>query len=261
MLDFFEYDNTFYSSTPTLFARELIKPRTTIVDEWVKVTAVNLDKNSANLLNKPSGKYDTVLSPVVRDGNTKLYSRLVSALLGRLKKFVRRRKNILVVGLGNAKMTADALGALVVDKVAVTRKNGSGIRTLCPSVGGVTGIESYELVSAVVNRIRPSLVIAVDSLCSASESRLATAFQISDTGIIPGSGTGNAQPPLDRSSLGVEVLSIGVPLVVYASTLVRDAGGNESKIDPTLVVTPKDIDILVEDSAQVIAQAINGLLA
>ena len=259
MLDFFEFDNLFYPSTPTLFAREFPKQRTRVIDEWVKISTVSLDKDSALKLNKPSGKYSTVLSPIVRDGREERYFRLANALSNELKRYTHRRKNILVVGLGNAKMTADALGTLVVDKVEVIRKNGNGLCALCPSVGGVTGIESYELVSAVVKQIRPALVLAVDSLCSASESRLATAFQISDTGIIPGSGTGNAQPPLDKNSLGVEVVSIGVPLVVYASTLVRDAGGDEGKIDGELIVTPKDIDILVEDCAFVIAKAINAL--
>ncbi|MBR2988574.1 MAG: GPR endopeptidase [Clostridia bacterium] len=258
MLDFFEFDNTFYSATPTLFAREFIKPRTRVVDQWVKVTTVNLDKDGASRLNKPEGKYSTVLSSIVRDGHAQRYYRLVDALANELKRYIRRRKNILVVGLGNAKMTADALGSLVVGKVEVTRKNGNGICTLCPSVYGVTGIESFEMVSAVTRQILPSLIVAVDSLCSANESRLATAFQISDTGIIPGSGTGNAQPPLDKKSLGVEVVSVGVPLVVYASTLVKDANGDESKIDPTLVVTPKDIDLLVEDCADIIAGAINS---
>ena len=104
-------------------------------------------------------------------------------------------------------------------------------------------------------------MIAVDSLCSAHESRLCTAFQVSNVGIVPGSGVGNHRQPINKTTIGVPVVSIGVPLVVYATTLVENAGGNPQKTDPDLVVAPKDIDALVEDCAVVMANAINIVFA
>lgn len=261
MIDFMPPFIPFPPQTRTDMAFELVKSRTTTLDEWVSVTRVNLDGRTSSRINKPAGKYVTALSPVVRLGRTDLFNRLVDALCQELKKFIKGRKNCLVVGLGNPNMTADALGAKVASKIAVTRiPNSRGLSAICPSVSGITGVESFEIIAGVVNQIRPSLVIAVDSLCSASENRLATAFQISNAGITPGSGVSNAQTPLNRKTLGVEVISLGVPLVIYGSTLIENAGGKTDKVDKNLVVTPKDIDAIVDDCAQILATSINRAL-
>jgi spore protease len=136
---------------------------------------------------------------------------------------------------------------------------------MTPSVLGITGIESYDIIKGVVDRTRPSCIVAVDSLASAAAGRLATAFQVSDAGITPGSGVGNRRLTLDKSSLGCPVYSIGVPLVVFVTTIVeeifdaRECERAQTKLRDIadLIVTPKDIDILVAECAQIIALALN----
>ena len=242
--------STFSSKNRTDLASELIKARTFSVDELITRTTVVVDEKTSIHINKPKGKYVTLLSTIVTLNLREKYDRLSLAIKKSLSSMLKRRKNCLVVGLGNRKMTADSLGEEVVSRIAVTGEN--GVRTFCPQVSGITGIESYDAVRAIVGETKPSVVIAVDSLCAASEERLGTAFQLTDTGITPGSGVDNARKRLDENSLGVPVISIGVPLVVYASTL----GANNNE----LIVTPKDVDLLVSECASVIAKSINDAL-
>ena len=127
-----------------------------------------------------------------------------------------------------------------------------------PGVPGITGIESFDVVKGVCDEVRPTLVIAVDSLAAASAARLGTVIQLCDAGITPGSGVSNHKRRLSRDTLGVQVIGLGVPLVVYASTLVRDAGGDEGRFG-SLIVTPKEVDVYVADAAEIIADAIERL--
>ena len=242
-------------SKRTDLASELIKCEFSDLNEHVSRTFVEVDENAS----KKMGKYITLLSPVVARGEREYYKRLSKALSSSLSEFCPKSKTCLIVGLGNPDMTADSLGKKVTDRIIVTRfldERSPQVCTLCPSVLGVTGIESYDVVAGVAYRIKPDLIIAVDSLCASDTDRLCTAFQLTDTGIAPGSGVSNYRFRLDKNTLGVPVISVGVPLVVYASTI---AGGEKSE-DDALVVTPKDIDLLVEDCAEVIASAINSAL-
>ena len=241
---------TFSSQNRTDLASELVKARPTRINELISKTTVSVDKKTSTIINKPVGKYVTLLTPIAIQNLTSHYPRLVRALKNCLVKMINGRKNCLVVGLGNRKMTADSLGEAVISRINVTGEG--GVRTFCPQVSGVTGIESYDVVCAIVDRIKPDVIIAVDSLCAASRERLGTAFQLTDTGITPGSGVNNARMRLDKNSLGVDVISIGVPLVVYASTL----GAKEEE----LIVTPKDVDLLVQECAIIIAKSINTAL-
>ena len=150
---------------------------------------------------------------------------------------------------------ADALGAEVCRDIFV---ESGRVRTLCPGVAGNTGIESYDIVKGVADRIKPSAVIAVDSLAAASTARVCRVIQLCDAGITPGSGVSNHRERLSERTLGVPVVAIGVPLVVYASTIIRDAGGDEEGFE-SLIVTPKDIDLLVREAAAVVCRAINML--
>ncbi|MCL2822309.1 MAG: GPR endopeptidase [Firmicutes bacterium] len=146
-------------------------------------------------------------------------------------------KTVLVVGLGNPALAADSLGVQVLKNLMVTRHFGEkdiknvGFKTsLCgisPNVSGITGIESFDIVKGVVDRIKPDLVVVVDSLASASVGRIGSAFQLCLGGITPGSGVGNSRVRLDFDSLGVRVISVGVPLVVYASTIVDEVLGSD----------------------------------
>ena len=177
----------------------------------------------------------------------------------------------LVVGLGNRAITPDAIGPKVHEHTLVTRHLVEQIpehfgafrpvASLSAGVLGATGMESGELVQAVCRRLKPACVVAVDALASRSLKRLCRTVQLSDTGIAPGSGVGNHRWALDRASLGVPVLAVGVPTVVDASTLAADLLGQE-ELPPLgegrdLLVTPKDIDSQVDDLAKVIGYGIS----
>ncbi|MDR3565218.1 MAG: GPR endopeptidase [Negativicutes bacterium] len=208
-----------------------------------------------------------------------------------------RNATILIVGLGNWNITPDALGPRAVDKIVVTRhlqgmlspELKGGVRSVCaiaPGVLGITGMETAEIVAGIVSKIQPSLVIAIDALAAASSQRVITTVQMADTGINPGSGVGNRRFGLTRQSLGVPVIAIGVPTVVHASTIAMDTINtlqqhatfaryfksmeNLSDQDRQtiirsvlpealgdLMVTPKEVDQLIEDIADVVAGGIN----
>ncbi|MDD4797432.1 MAG: GPR endopeptidase, partial [Eubacteriales bacterium] len=196
-----------------------------------------------------------------------------------------RDVTILVIGLGNWDITPDSLGPRAVGQIMVTRhlmqmipdQIDERVRALCalsPGVLGITGIETAEIIRGVVERVKPDILIAIDALAARSISRLGTTVQLSDAGIHPGSGVGNHRMALNRETLGVPVLSIGVPLVVYAGTIARDVienlGGmrDTQRIDDAIeqvlhgtdtemMVTPKDVDQLVEDTARMVATGIN----
>ena len=228
-------------------------------------SVVHVDKALSEKTGKAQGKYITVETKVVRDGDRSGFMDIAEELSASLRELTSG-ENCLIVGLGNPDMTADSLGKCVLDRIMVTRHlhYGKGIPSIsgvCPNVLGVTGIESYDIIKGVVGRIKPDCVIAVDSLAGAAVGRIASAFQLSDAGITPGSGVSNHRARLDRKSLGCTVVSLGVPLVVYASTIIEDAyGGQAEQYDSaiaSMIVTPKDIDLYVADCANVIAKAIN----
>ncbi|MEG2119245.1 MAG: GPR endopeptidase, partial [Pseudoflavonifractor sp.] len=182
----------------------------------------------------------------------------------------------LVVGLGNRAITPDAIGPVSADHTMVTRhlvervpQHFGGFRpvaALKTGVLGTTGMESGELVAAVVKKLRPACVVAIDALASRSLHRVCRTIQLADTGIVPGSGIGNARAALSRETLGVPVIAIGVPTVVDAATLCCDvlAEAGRADFDPALlqgaqgvIVTPKEIDSQVADIAKVIGFGVN----
>lgn len=190
---------------------------------------------------------------------------------------------VLVVGLGNADMTADAIGPGTVRRMTATRHlkayNGDmyhalgccELAAIAPGVLGQTGIESVELVRGAVSYVRPHLVVAVDALAARSCDRLASTVQLSDRGIGPGSGVGNHRLALDRQSLGCPVMALGVPTVVDSATLVYDAlaqaGMTEDEVDDDLrrvlengrsfVVSPRDSDRITELTCILLARALD----
>lgn len=232
-------------------------------DGIVKYYEVVVDDKLSKKLGKPCGKYATLETRSVLSGNAEDYARISDALCSCLKGYCKGCDKILAVGLGNPDLTADALGDRVFKRLTVTRHLHPD-RYLCaltPNVLGMTGIESYDIISAVTDRIRPDAVIVIDALTAAAASRIASAFQVTDSGITPGSGVENHRRRLDSDSLGVKVISVGVPLVVYASTIARDFCPNAECGRGDMIVTPKDVDILVEDCAKIIASAVNGAFA
>ena len=189
-------------------------------------------------------------------------------------------RSMLVIGLGNAAMTPDAVGPLAVDSVLVTRhlisampKHFAGFRPVAvfrTGVLGTTGVESAEAVRGLVAEIQPALVIAIDALASRRVGRVCTTVQLSDTGIIPGSGVGNHRAALNQETLGVPVFAVGIPTVVDAATLAADlleesgiTEFDEKRLHgrkQPLMVTPRDIDQQVRDLAKVVGYGINWAL-
>lgn len=230
-------------------------------DGLIRYYEVEVDKRTSHKLGKPCGRYVTLETSAVVNGAVDDYGRVIDALSSCLKEYCRGYDKIMFVGLGNPDLTADALGDRVFKRLTVTRHRSASGGYLCaltPNVLGMTGIESYDIISAVADRIKPEAIVITDALTAASSSRIATAFQITDSGITPGSGVENHRRRLDKSSLGVATVSVGVPLVVYASTIVRDMCSVSPDGDCDMIVTPKDVDILVEDCAKIIAGAINS---
>jgi spore protease len=234
----------------------------------IKKSRVDVDKQQSLKINKPEGSYITIETGIVTNGLSSRYELVASQISSSIRELIPLAKNVLVVCLGNPNLTADALGSRVFENLNITRhlpkemEKEVMVSAICPNVFGMTGIESFDIIKGVVERVKPQLVIAVDSLASAAVSRIASAFQLCSSGITPGSGVANHRMRLDKESLCTDVISIGVPLVVYATTIIAEAAGrgalkhaNEDILN--LIVTPKDIDILVEECAKVIASGIN----
>lgn len=238
-------------------ARELTDAKTGKIDERIARCDVKVDEALSRKIGKPRGKYVTVESDAAIENDRRIFQRLSRAIADVLGELAGKAERPLTVGLGNRLLTADALGSLVLDRLIVENEKGDvTMRSLAPGVVGTTGIESYDVIRGVVDIVKPDLVIAVDSLCAAKIGRIGTSFQLSDAGITPGSGVKNARKQLNYDSLGVKVISVGVPMVVYSSTILAEGGaGNPWEND--MVVTPKDVDVLVENCAEIISDAIN----
>ena len=249
--------------------------------EGYALTAVEiLDQRGEEALGKPRGTYLTLDLTTFWQRKPDFFERAVRAVGSQLKPLLPEEGPVLVVGLGTRAMTPDALGPLAADSVLVTRhlisampRHFSGFRPVAvfrTGVLGATGVESAEAVRGLIKELQPAAVIAVDALASRRAGRVCSTVQLSDTGITPGSGVGNHRSALDRETLGVPVLAVGVPTVVDAATLAADlleeAGFGDFDPDQlqnspaNLMVTPRDIDQQVRDLAKVIGFGINWAL-
>ena len=240
--------------------------------EGMGVTTVRiLDGRGEAALGKPRGTYITLTLEGVARREEDVFGRAARAVAGELSQLlegVPERGLVLVAGLGNRAITPDALGPRVHEQVLVTRHLVEGmpehfgslrpVASLAAEVLGSTGVESGEVVRAVCGSIRPACVIAVDALASRSLERLCRTVQIADTGIAPGSGVGNHRFALNRDSLGVPVIALGVPTVVDGATLAADLLGREEPEEGReLVVTPKDIDSQIADLSKILGYGIS----
>ncbi len=236
-----------------------------VVDENGVTTVSVLNENGEKVIGKPVGTYITVDVPsFVND--TDIFDGRLKKISGILKNLLPAEcDNVLVAGLGNMDITADALGPKTNSYVLATRHISSDLRremgfenlksvsTVRTGVLGETGIESAEIIKGIVNVINPSCVIAVDALASSSAERLGTTIQLSDTGIFPGSGVGNHRFEISEKTLGVPVVSIGIPTVVSTGVI---KGAN----DNSMFVTPREIDKVTEQGAKLIGMSINVCL-
>ncbi len=193
---------------------------------------------------------------------------------GFFKKYsLNKQSKILVAGLGNDKVTADSLGSCVVDKLVVSSHlfSQENIRNrygdLCAikcGVSGTTGIPSYQIIKSVVSAVKPDMLLAIDTLAGTTTTSLAKTIQISDNGIEPGGGVNNPQTKLTFDTLGLPVIAIGVPLVIYVKRiLIEYLGENNIKTDNellSLVVTAKEIDFLIKDYSHILSESINRIV-
>lgn len=256
-----------------------------IYDEDIKVTRIRItDERGEMFFKKKKGNYITIEIDGIVDEKEGIRERGSKALAKELVRLTEenRNMNVLVTGLGNDKVTPDALGPFTVSKLRVTRHlytiynlerdpDISNVSAFVPGVTGTTGIETAELIKRAAEIVKPDVVIVIDSLAARNVSRINTTIQINDTGISPGSGMGNVRKMLDKETLGCKVIAIGVPTVIDAGTLVIDALSrfendndvidsylNENEFD--MVVTSTDIDTVIKDFSDIIANGINIML-
>lgn len=257
-----------------------VKATKTKVEGYPLTRVDILDKRGEDALGKPQGSYLTVDLTTFWQRKADFFERAVRAVGGQLKELLPAEGAALIIGLGNAAMTPDAVGPLAVDNVLITRhlisampKHFAGFRPVAvfrTGVLGTTGVESAEAVRGLVAEVQPTLVIAIDALASRRVGRVCSTVQLSDTGIIPGSGVGNHRAALNHETLGVPVFAVGIPTVVDAATLAADlleesgiAEIDEKKLrgsQQNLMVTPRDIDAQVRDLAKVVGYGINWAL-
>ena len=250
-----------------------------------------LNEEGARLTDKPIGCYLTLSfkEPWLMSDEEK--DLLADAVAGQLRRLLDEEEQeeqkeksdapILLVGLGNRRMTADAVGPAVQSKILVTGHlkkfdpalfESLGQRAVCalaPGVLGDTGIESVEVVDAVAKTLKPAAILAVDALAAGSIDRLCRTVQLSDAGISPGAGVGNDRPGFSKEVFGIPVIAIGVPTVVDVSTLVANtfekAGSSEipPEVDDVLqrgrgfFVSLKEVDEAVETLSNILARAVD----
>ncbi|MDI3270518.1 MAG: GPR endopeptidase, partial [Bacillota bacterium] len=251
-----------------------------------------VDERGEEATGKKRGTYITLTSRSFRERRQDRQEQLARLLAKEIQALLPRPgMSILVVGLGNQEATPDSLGPRVVQRLVVSRHLGpkmpkdyegelGTLSALAPGVLGQTGIETKDVILGITKEIRPDAVLAVDALAAGSIQRIGTTIQLADTGIRPGSGVGNARAEITKEALGVEaVVALGIPTVVHALTIAREAllaylqeenqpqeGVDlflEDHLAPmmgNLMVTPKEIDTLMEDMAAVVAAGINAAI-
>jgi len=292
-------------------------------EQGITITRIVVENDlGARLMGKAPGNYSTIQSSGLREHNRDLHERTAQLLAKEIEWFFQESQvgdedTVLVVGLGNWNATPDALGPKVLENLMVTRhllemsppelrKGLRPVSAIAPGVLGLTGIETGEIIMGVVERIGAGVVICIDALASRSVERLCSTIQISDTGIHPGAGVGNRRLAINKETLGMPVIAIGVPTVVHAVTIISDAlnlmegggapntegppGRTQFNIDPqalrgremqaastprmsgdrrqlisqvldpyfaSMIVTPKEIDQLIDEVADVVTGALN----
>ncbi len=263
----------------------------------VNITTVKVvNEEGEKLLHKKMGSYITVEvanMKYITDENREKVQELIGERLEKMLDAMGVADNILVVGLGNQDITPDALGPETVSRLDVTRhlfeympqyvrKGAKSISAIAPGVLGNTGIETLEIIRGITERTKPKAVIAIDALAARDTRRVGNTIQIADTGIHPGSGVGNRRKGLNKDTLGIPVIAIGVPTVVDAATIADDAieaAMQEGKMQiseninederyhtvrrcmgdsmASMMVTPKEIDSIITDVAVILSGGIN----
>lgn len=226
---------------------------------------------AAQKLGKPVGQYITLSFENLQ--TLVCLEPLEEAIVNALQTLLpEHRESVMVVGLGNREITPDALGPLTVDRLLITRHIGrefseqfglpplQAVSSLAPNVIGKTGMETLEIISGVVERAHPSALLVLDALAARRPERLCRTLQLSNTGLSPGSGVQNSGKEISQKTLGIPVIALGIPTVVDVASLVYDLTGKEDAPSADMMVTPKDIDQLMDRCAALLSGAINRFL-
>ncbi len=243
----------------------------------IRITKIRItNENGEKKLKRKCGNYITVELGNLSEATT-LFESGAEVIAEELRALLPEKGLILIAGLGNDKITPDALGPECASMIFSTRHIGKELQKsigfenlrpvarVIPGVLGQNGIETGEILAGIVREVSPAALITVDALASRKLSRLGCTVQICDTGVTPGSGVGNARAEISKETVGVPVIAMGVPTVVDAVTLACDLIGENAKdkIDRTsekMMVTPREIDLLIEHSSKLVAAAINSAL-
>lgn len=248
----------------------------------IKVTEINITNvTGEKILGKPCGKYITIEVENLTEAGEKEREQVARIFAKELGKMVKHHYyfKALIAGLGNHKVTPDALGPETISKIQVTRhlfeiyecegdEQYGNVAVIAPGVKGTTGLETLDILKSLVKLVKPEVVIVIDALAAGSIERVSTTIQLCDTGISPGAGMGNHRNPINAESLGVKVISIGVPTVIDTRNLLEEAfekmNIEETKRDKyfkkrnlDMIVTTTDIDLLTEYFSSILAKGIN----
>lgn len=243
-----------------------------------KVTRIDvLNSEGEETVGKPVGRYVTVeVTPFAK--HAQFIDDSLTALSDEIRRIIPKQGSVLVAGLGNMRITPDALGPKCASMIFATRhitgellkatgfSNLRCVSAFATGVMGETGAEAGELIKGAVEMLKPDFVITVDALAARNVERLGSTVQMCNTGIVPGSGVGNSRQEISEKTIGVPVISIGVPTVVDAATLIMDCvgyNGDEEAIAEqagSLFVTPREVDLMIERAAKLTSLAINCAL-
>lgn len=241
-----------------------------------KTTTVHLDDQ--NPFDKPAGKYVTVELQQVQRLQDEMLESAVEEIAEILKPMICGSR-VLIAALGNNDITPDSLGPKMTRHLMITRPlellqpdvyTAAGFRSVaavCTNVFGTTGVESAEMIAGICRQIKAETVIVMDALATNCLSRLCSTVQISDGGMAPGAGVGNHRELLSKETLGVPVISVGMPTVMNGYTLAEQLCSQPGHIQQVLspfendlIVTPTQIGVATDNGAKLIAFSLNRAL-
>ncbi len=253
-------------------------------ENGMNISRLKVKNHQASIkLKKEKGTYITIDVPAMTDNFLSSDDR-IKTISEEIKRLLPVNGLVLVCGLGNIEITPDALGPKTVSRILATRHikgeiarstgldNLRPVAVLSPGVTGQTGIETFEYIDSIIKKVRPTALVVIDALASRRLSRLGCTLQISDTGISPGAGVQNHRRKITADSVGIPVIALGVPTVVDAVTLVSDlldvddektSSELREMLSPDnrkMVVTPKEIDLLIDRASRLVSLALNAAL-
>ncbi len=235
-----------------------------IINETTLTRLIIHTSHAAKQIGKPEGCYITATLPHFAH-ESGVSEATLEALTKELKNLLPKEGPILVVGAGNRQITPDAYGPFTAEQVLATRHipmdiGFRSVTVISPGVMAQTGLELAELVQMMTKQLKPACVIVVDALAAASPARLGCTWQLCDQGIAPGSGVLNNRKTISPQSLGVPVVGIGVPTVIDASPFLSHDNHLDRWPAENLMITPRDVDLMVRRAAGLTATVINCAL-